>query len=291
MDKKPLVSIVIVNWNGMRFLKDCLESLKKARYPNREIIFVDNASADESVAFVKKNYPEMKIIQNTENLGYAEGHEKAIQQAKGSLVLLLSTDTILEQNVLEELVKGIYSEKNIGCVMPKLVMHPQKDKIDSVGSFFIQNGMTYHYGREKNPRDAKYNKKMFVYTAKGACLLFKASVLKKIGLFDKDFFAYFEETDLCHRVWLSGNKVLYWPYCFVYHKGGGASGQMVSSFIQFHSYKNRICAYLKNLSAENLVWVLPQLFLIYQITSLVHVVIGRFGVAGAVQKAIWWNIF
>ena len=132
---------------------------------------------------------------------------------------------------------------------------------------------------------------MFVYTAKGACLLFKASVLKKIGLFDKDFFAYFEETDLCHRVWLSGNKVLYWPYCFVYHKGGGASQQMISSFIQFHSYKNRICAYLKNLSVENLIRVLPQLFLIYQITSLIHVVIGRFGVAGAVQKAIWWNIF
>lgn len=290
MDKFPLMSIVIVNWNGMRYLKKCLDSLEKARYPRREVIFVDNASTDGSVAFVRKQYPAIRIIQNKKNLGYAEGHEKAIQQAKGSLLLMLSTDTVLEPNVLTELAKGIYSKKNIGCVMPKLVMDPDRHKIDSVGSFFIPNGMTYHYGREKNPNDPKYNKEMYVYTAKGACLLFKTAVLEKVGLFDPDFFAYFEETDLCHRVWLSGNKVLYWPHTAVYHEGGGASGRMVPSFIQFHSYKNRICAYLKNLSVLNIIRVLPQLFVIYQITSLVHVFIGKFGVAWAVQRGIWWNV-
>jgi GT2 family glycosyltransferase len=119
----------------------------------------------------------------------------------------------------------------------------------------------YHYGREKNSKDPLFNKPMEIYSAKGACLLFKKEVLKKTGLFDKDYFAYFEETDLCHRIWLTGNSVLYWPRTVVYHKGGGASKQMVKAFILFHAYKNRICTYIKNLSVKNLIHVLPSIFL------------------------------
>lgn len=286
---KPLVTIIIVNWNGKHLLVDCLSSLSKITYNNTEIIFVDNASTDGSVAYVKKHYPKVKIMQNKKNLGYAEGHEKALKKAKGEFVLLLSTDTIVEKNMLSELVKGMFSTKNAGAVMPKLVMYPQTDRIDSVGTFFVMSGISYHYGREKDPKNPKYNKSMEVYSAKGACLLFKKSVLQKTGLFDKDYFAYFEETDLCHRIWLAGYKVLYWPGTVVYHKGGGASNQMMTGFIQFHSYKNRMCTCIKNLSFINLLKVLPAIIFLYQCTFLVHFLIGRFTVALAVEKAIWWN--
>lgn len=286
----PLVTVIIVNWNGRHLLEDCLGSLSRISYKNVEIIFVDNASVDDSVSYVKKRYPKIKIILNSKNLGYAEGHEKAFKKAKGELVLLLSTDTIVEKNMLDELVKAINSRKNIGAVMPKLLMYPQKKLIDSIGAFFVSTGLSYHYGREKNPNNPLFNKPMEIYSAKGACLLFKKEVLEKTGLFDKDYFAYFEETDLCHRIWLSGNSVLYWPRTVVYHKGGGASKQMAKAFILSHSYKNRICTYIKNLSIKNLIRVLPSIFFIYQCIFILNSITGNIGIAFAVQKALLWNI-
>lgn len=286
----PLVSIIIVNWNGRRFLETCLGSLSKIKYKNIEIFFVDNASQDDSVSYVKKHYPKIKLIINSKNLGFAGGHDKAFKKSKGEFVLLLSTDTIIEKNVIDELVKGMNSQKKVGAVMPKLVVYPQKTLIDSVGSFFVMSGISYHFGREKNPDDPKYNKPMEIYSAKGACLLFRKNVLQKTDLFDKDYFAYFEETDLCHRIWLAGYSVLYWPYALVYHSGGGASKQMVDAFIQFHSFKNRLCTYIKNLSLKNLFIVLPQILLIYQFFFIVRILTREFSIAFAVQRAILWNI-
>lgn len=286
----PLVSVIIVNWNGRRFLENCLGSLSKIKYKNTEIFFVDNASKDDSVAFVKKNYPNIKIILNSKNLGYAGGHEGAFRKAKGELILLLSTDTIVEKNLLWELAKAIYSEKNIGAVMPKLLMYPDKNLIDSIGSFFLASGIIYHIGRDKDQAKPQYNKSMEIFSGKGACMLFKKEVLAKTGLFDKDYFAYFEETDLCHRIWLSGNKVIYWPKTSVCHMGGGASKQMVPSFILYHSYKNILCTYIKNLSLRYLIRVLPLTLVIYQCGFLVFLFTGKFRTAWAFQKSIIWNI-
>jgi hypothetical protein len=270
----PLVSIIIVNWNGIRFLANCLGSLSKIKYKNVEIFFVDNASKDESVFYVKKNYPQIKLIMNSKNLGFAGGHDEAFRRSKGELVLLLSTDVTVEENLLEELIKGIYSKKNIGVVMPKLLMYPKTNLIDSIGALFLDSGMLYHFGREKDEKNPLYNKSMEVYSAKGACILFRKKVLEKTGLFDKDYFAYFEETDLCHRIWLSGNSVLYWPGTSVCHVGGGSSGQMVKAFIQFHAFKNRICTYIKNLSLINLIKVVGLTILCYQIIFILYILKG-----------------
>lgn len=290
MLKKPLVTIIIVNWNGIKYLPDCLGSLAKVAYKNTEIIFVDNASIDESVAYVKKHFPKIKILRNKKNLGYAQGHDKAFKIAKGELILLLSTDTIVEKNLLDELIKGIYFKKNIGAVMPKLVMYPQKDRIDSIGEYFLPFGILYHFGRDKDQSKPQYNKISEIFSGKGACLLFKKDILEKTGLFDKDYFAYFEETDLCHRIWLSGNKVVYWPNTAVQHVGGGASGRMVPSFILFHSNKNILCTYLKNLSLKYLIKTLPFVFLIYQISFFSYFLTGKFSFAWSFEKSIIWNI-
>lgn len=286
----PLVSIIIVNWNGMRFLDNCLGSLSKVKYKNTEILFVDNASVDDSIQFVRKKFPSIKILQNKENLGYAGGHEKAFKIAKGKLILLLSTDTIVEPNLLDELVGAISSKENIGAVMPKLLMYPKKNLIDSIGSFFLSSGIIYHMGRDKDQAEPQYNKPMDVFSGKGACMLFKKSVLDKTGLFDKDYFAYFEETDLCHRIWLSGNKVIYWPKTSVCHMQGGSSKQMVPSFILYHSYKNILCTYIKNLSLKYLIRVLPLTLVIYQCGFLIFLFTGKFKTAWAFQKSIIWNI-
>ncbi len=286
----PLVSIIIVNWNGERYLKDCLDSLKVQTYKNTEVFFVDNASIDTSVAFAKKEFPYFHFIVNKKNLGYAEGHDEAFERAKGELVLLLSMDTILEKDALKQMVDTMGSDSRIGAVQPKLLMWPQKNLIDSIGMFFLVSGLLYHYGREKEHTAAKYNKQMEIFSAKGACLLFRKSTLKKTGLFDKGYFAYFEDTDLCHRVWLAGYTVIYTPKAVVYHTGGGASKRMASSHILFHSYKNRLQTYLKNLSWKYLVRVLPLTILVYMGASIAYLSRGDIKVAIAIQKSILWNI-
>lgn len=286
----PLVSVIIVNWNGKSLLDNCLSSLKKVTYKNKEIIFVDNASTDGSLEYAQKLYPGMRIIKNSKNLGYAEGHEEAFKKAKGDLILLLSTDTIVKENMLNALVSAIQSEKNIGAVMPKLLMYPNTNLIDSIGSFFVRSGVSYHFGREKDSKLPIYNKKMEIYSAKGACLLFRKDVLQKTGLFDRDYFAYFEDTDLSHRIWLAGYKVIYAPETEVCHLGAGTSKKLARAYIQFHSFKNRLMTYIKNLSLINLIQILPPLILIYEITSLLFLVTGRIGIALAIQRAILWNI-
>ena len=191
---------------------------------------------------------------------------------------------------MAELARVIYSDDKNGAVMPKLLMYPQKNLIDSIGAFFLTSGFLYHFGREKDHRQPIYNQPMEIFSAKGACILFKKEVLEKTGLFDKDYFAYFEETDLCQRIWLAGYKVVYTPQAVVYHKGGGASGQMISSYIQFHSFKNRLCTFIKNLSFTNLLKTLPLTLFIYQCASILYLLTGKFGNAWAIQKAIFWNL-
>ncbi len=287
---EPLVSVIIVNWNGRKYLDDCLGSLARDTYKNKEILFVDNASSDDSVGYVKKYYPHFILILNNRNLGYAEGHEIAIKKANGKFILLLSMDTIVEKNSLTELIKTIRLSNNIGAVQPKLLMYPQKHMIDSIGAFFLMTGILYHYGREKDPNKPIYNKSMEIFSAKGACLLFRKEALAKTGLFDKDYFAYFEETDLCHRIWLAGYRIIYSPYAVVYHKGGGSSKQMMPSFIYFHSYKNRICTYIKNLSFKYLVVVLFYTLFMYELATIIYLLRRKFHNALAVQQAIIWNI-
>ncbi len=286
----PLVSIIIVNWNGERYLKDCLDSLKVQTYTNTEVFFVDNASSDNSVANTKKLFPEFHFILNKKNLGYAEGHDEAFGKTKGELVLFLSMDTILQKDALANLVSQMQSNTRIGAVQPKLLMWPQKTLIDSIGSFFLMSGLLYHYGREKDSTLAKYNKKMEIFSAKGACLLFRKSVLLKTGLFDKDYFAYFEETDLCHRIWLSGYTIIYTPDAVVYHTGGGASKRMAPTYILFHSYKNRIQTYIKNLSWKYLIRLLPFTLVVYLGASLGYLLRGNVGVTIAILRSILWNI-
>lgn len=287
---KLLVSVIIVNWNGKEFIERCIDSLIKVSYPKIEIIFVDNCSTDGSLELVEDKYPRIRIIRNKENLGYAGGHEVGFKQAKGEAVLLLNTDTIVERNLITSLVKVLFSDKTIGAVQPKIVMYPQDKIIDSVGTFFLMSGDLYHYGREKNADLAKYNEQMEIFSAKGVCLLFRKEVLDKTGFFDKDYFAYFEETDLCMRVWMSGYKIIYTPSSTVSHLGGASSKKLNWSFILFHSQKNRLCTYIKNLSISYLWKVLINILFLYQLAFLFYLLTGKIGSAISVQKSIAWNI-
>lgn len=289
---KPLVSIIIVNWNSKEDLKECLESFfKKVKYSSYEIILVDNASKDDSVNFVKKNFPQVRIIQSDSNLGFAGGNNLGFDKSKGKYVLFLNNDTIIAEDFLTPLVEFIEDRNDVGIVQPKILFHRPgtslHHKINSVGSFLLKSGFLYHQDFGKTDKNVKEPYEIF--TAYGACFLARKKIIDTLGLFDPTYFAYFEETDLCHRVWLNGWKIMVLPNVRIYHKGAKTAKRLPTAFIQYHSFKNRIFTYLKNLDNVNLIKIFIPHLIICEISSFIYLLLGKPGYTLAIQRAILWN--
>lgn len=285
---KKLISVIIINWNGKKHLSYCLSSLERINYPNFEVIVVDNASIDGSVEYIKKNFSQVKVIQNKKNLGFAEANNIGFKKAKGEYILLLNNDTKVTPNFLTELVRVMESDKKIGAVQPKIIFMDSK-RLQAGGSFLTKTGFLYHFGCQKNPDDKKYNQPLEIFSTSGSCLLIRRKVIEKVGLFDPDFFCYFEETDFCWRVWLAGYKILYLPTAMIYHKGSQTARRLKLSFVEFHSFKNRICSLIKNLGALELFKILPVHLIFCQLAVLGFFIKGQLADAWAIYKAIGWN--
>lgn len=289
----PKVSIIVLNWNGKKFLKNCLDSLRKVTYPSLEIIIVDNNSTDGSQEFVKKNYPKFILIENKKNYGFAKGNNIGFHASRGKYILFLNNDTVVNPNFLESLVGNCENDKTIGCIQPQIRLMEDKSRLDQVGSYISFVGFMYHYGYRKKYSEKTYGEQRSIFSAKGACIMFPHKVLDKIGLFDEDFFIFFEETDLCFRVWLSGRKVIYEPKSLIYHVVGGdttASDKYKYERRIYLIFRNTNCSYLKNFGTRNLITVYP-IFLSVQICIfLLFLIQLRFNLLRAIIKAYWWNI-
>jgi GT2 family glycosyltransferase len=286
--KKGLVSIVIVNWNGISNLKDLFPSLEKVKYKNFEIIIVDHGSTDGSLEYIRKNYPKTKVLAKNKNLGFALGNNVGVREARGEYILLLNNDTLIEPDFLDYLVNAIKNE-NVGVVQPKIIFADSK-KLQSAGTYLTSYGFLYHLGYDKNPEDKKYQKSYEIFSANGSCMLIKHEVIDKVGLFDKDFFLYFEETDFCWRVWLAGYTIKYIPKAVIYHKGGRTAKTLSSTFINFHSFKNRIAAIIKNAGVWELTKTLTLHLILCQGIFLIYLCLFKLKFAFSIQNAIYWNL-
>ena len=293
MKSNKLVSIIIVNWNGKHHLESCLDSLSKITYKNTETILVDNASDDGSVKYTKKNFPKIKVVKNSKNLGFAEGNNIGIANSKGEYILLLNNDTKVSPTFLTELVHVLEENSHIAIAQSKIYMMDDPNRLDTVGSFLTPAGFLYHYGFAKKDSD-QYSKEMIIYSAKGASMIIRRSVLEKIKVngqvFDKDYFAYFEETDLCHRAWLAGYEIFFVPKSVVYHKIGATSSKLDNAFVQYHAFKNRINSYIKNLGSYRLIQILPLHVLLCFAISFLYLFRGKPKIWLGLNKAIVWNI-
>jgi len=287
---QPLVSIIIVNWNGHKWLGKCLRSLEVQTYKNFEVIFVDNASTDDSVAYVRKNFPGVKVIETGSNLGFAGGNNIGYSNSVGDYILLLNNDTFVPEDYLEVFIRVFDVIPNVGSAQSKLVLMDKRDTLDVCGSYWTASTFLYHYGYAQDATDSKFNNPLPVFSNKGAAMLIRRDVIEKIGLFDVDFWCYYEETDFCHRVWLAGYECWYYPAVTCYHAMGGSSKLFDNSFIQFHNFKNKLISFLKNFSFSNLIWIVPTYFLINVILSLLWLVQRRWKHVFALWNAIFWNI-
>lgn len=289
----PLVSIIIVNFNGKKFLKPCLDSLVKQEYKNIEIIIVDNGSTDGSVDYLRLKFPQVRIVSLHTNVGFAGGNNVGFKKATGQYVLLLNNDTKVRVDFLTKLLAVIEKDETIGAVQSKLLVMDNPTILDSVGAYLTPTGFLYHYGYAKKD-SAIYNKEIITYSAKGACMMMRRQVLESVlvrgDMFDPDYFAYFEETDLCHRIWLAGYKILFVPSSVVLHKMGATSSQMNNSFVQFHSFKNRINSYIKNLGGGAMAIILPLHLCICLLYAFVCIFSKKGNISISILKAITWNV-
>lgn len=289
-----LVSVIIVNWNGKVNLKECLDSIFKVKYSPLEVIVVDNGSTDGSVDLIRRKFPSVKIVEAEKNLGFAQGNNLGYEKSTGKYILFLNNDCIVTDNFLSKLVLFLKKNPSVGVIQPTILFYrpntPLHNKINSVGSFFIKSGFLYHQDYGKKFVKEKYHKPFEVFSAYGACFLAIKEVIEKVGLFDKDYFAYFEETDLCHRVWLAGYSVMTYPSAHVFHKGAQTSARLPSVFVQFHSFKNKFYSYLKNLGHYYFLTMFVPHLLISEVGSILYIFFGKPDYAWAIQRAIFWNI-
>lgn len=242
----PFISVIIVNYNGLRFLQNCLASLQKQNYPSSryEIILVDNGSTDGSISFIRNNWTEVRIIDAQKNLGFAAGNNLGFEYAKGDFFALLNNDTEVPENWISVLVDTILESYSIGLVTCKILFHADRQIINSTGLQLLNDGRGSDRGfREKDL--GQYNKKEDVFGACGASMLLRKEMLVDIGNFDDRLFMYYEDLDLAWRAKLQNWRCVYTPETVVYHIHCGSSGEW-SDFFTFHVERNRALISIKN---------------------------------------------
>jgi GT2 family glycosyltransferase len=249
--QSPLISVVILNWNGNQVIETCLHSLEKQTYRPIEIIVVDNASTDGSVDIVRQTFPRANVIVNDRNLGFGGGNNVGIRAARGRYIMMLNNDTRLDSACIEELKTSIEKDAAYGACASKILLEFEDNLIDAAGIVVCPDGLSIGRGRlEKGDR---YDEEAEVFFASDCACLYRREMLEDIGLYDEDFFAYADETDMGWRAQLAGWKCIYCPKAVVYHFHSASAGNY-SPFKAFLVERNRIWVGIKSFPVSALIW-------------------------------------
>ena len=280
--KESLISVIIVNYNGKKWLKKCFDSLYAQTYKNFEIIFVDNASLDDSVEFVKNNYKDgrIKIIKSDKNLGFAGGNNLGIGKAKGEYILLLNNDTWVENNFLNKMLNS-FLNSNYDTMGPIEANYYSKYfKKYSIHLDFFGH-LVYLFGENKRQEN---------FYLSGVCLLFKKDTYLTSGGLDNDFFMYAEDCDWFWRLHLLKMKIYQNDNIFVYHAGAGGTGSGIKYLSFLWRNQNTLKMLLKNYSWYNLLWVLPIYFVQNIFEIIFFLLIFKPKIAYSYIQGWWFNV-
>ncbi|MBI5858696.1 MAG: glycosyltransferase family 2 protein [Sphingobacteriales bacterium] len=298
MSSSPKVAIVILNWNGQKYLQQFLPSVLSTSYSNFEIIVADNGSKDDSVSFLQGKYPEIRIIRFPKNYGFAKGYNEALKQVQAEYYVLLNSDVEVQSGWLQPMVDLLEANNTIAACQPKILSYKNKKTFEysgAAGGWLDKYGYPFAKGRVFDICEedhGQYDQSEPIFWASGAALFIRSKVFHEMKGFDEYFFAHQEEIDLCWRMQLAGHKIYSCPSSVVYHVGGGTlpRGNSLKTFLNFRN--NRIML-SKNLPLGRKLWVMSFRNLLDGISAWKGLLTGDGGYFIAILRAQvaflkWW---
>ncbi|WP_424031105.1 glycosyltransferase family 2 protein [Methanoregula sp.] len=249
----PLISVVVVNFNGKKFLDDCLSSLACQTFRDFEIILVDNGSSDGSAGYVKERYPSVILVGTGKNLGFAGGTNTGIRAAKGAFIFTLNNDTIADPHLLEEIIKPMQADPCVGMCGTKILF--PDGRINSTAICISRSGAAWDRGMGE-PDRGQYDTAEEIFGPCAGAALYRRVMLDEIGLFDEDFFLFMEDIDLAFRGRLAGWKCWYVPTARVVHIHGGTAG-FRSDISLYYGNRNLVWYVVKNFPPRTLLFSSP----------------------------------
>ncbi len=224
-----LLSIVIPNWNGARFLPTCLDALKRQKNASIEIIVVDNASEDDSKTVIKSRYPDVQLIELSENRGFTGACNAGIQAARGAFIALLNNDTEADAGWAAAVLDAFSRHPEAGIVASKMLLFDRRDHLHTAGDFFTVDGRAGNRGVWQRD-EGQFDREEYVFSACGGSSAYRKAMLDQIGTLDDDFFFSLEDMDLAWRAQLAGWRCLYTPAAIVYHRLSATGGGVTASY-------------------------------------------------------------
>lgn len=273
------IAVVILNWNGEALLEEFLPSVT-AFSKEADIYVADNASTDNSIAFLEKQYPEIRIIRNTSNGGYAKGYNDALPQIKADIYCLLNSDVAVTKDWLLPIIKEFAENPKAAIIQPKILNYKNKTHFEyagAAGGFLDKFGYPFCRGRifqELEQDLGQYNDKKEIFWATGACMFIKSDVFHQLKGFDEDYFAHQEEIDLCWRAKNKGYHIYYLGNSHIYHLGGSTLSNMDPKKT-FLNFRNSLFSILKNLPRKKAFPILFSRLLLDGVAGLRFVFQGK----------------
>ena len=283
------VAIVILNWNGKKLLEEFLPSV--VQFSSEATVYVaDNASTDTSISFIAETYPEVRIIQNRENGGYAKGYNEALKHLTENIFVLLNNDVAVTEGWLQPVLAEFEKDTKLVAAQPKILDYKNKEYFEyagAAGGFIDKLGYPYCRGRIFNTIEkdqGQYNDTIDIFWATGACLFIKREAFTAQNGFDEDFFAHQEEIDLCWRLLSVGGSIKYVGRSTVYHLGGGTL-HTSNPKKTFFNFRNTLLALVKNVKGAHIWWLVFQRLALDSLAGLQFLFQGKGRHFVAVLKA------
>lgn len=283
------IAVVILNWNGTKLLEQFLPSIVQYS-PEADIYVADNASTDDSISFVKENFPTIKIVVNESNFGFAQGYNEALKHIDTDIYALVNSDIEVTEKWLKPIIETFENESKTAIIQPKILDYKRKEYFEyagAAGGFMDKYGYMFCRGRifETLEKDnGQYDDNCEIFWASGACFFIRSSVYKDLKGFDADFFAHQEEIDLCWRAFNKGHRIKYNSQSVIYHVGGATlqHGNPMKTFLNF---RNSLLMMVKNLPKNQLIPILLIRLILDGIAGIQFLLKGNFEQVLAVLKA------
>ena len=253
----PKLSVVIPNYNGLKYLEGVLESLERQTMKDFEILLVDNGSVDKSCEYTAENYPRVRQIRLEDNYGFCKAVNEGIKASNGEYVLLLNNDVEADPSFVLQMYEGIRRHPNAFSCQAKMLRFYDRDRIDDAGNYYCALGWAYARGKGSYKDRCRREEPVFA-TCAGAAI-YRKSIFEKIGYFDEEHFAYLEDTDIGYRARIYGYENWFLPEAIVYHVGSGTSGSRYNQFKTRYSSRNNIYMIYKNMPFLQILLNLPLL--------------------------------